>query len=449
MDVNAFNLSTFIENIGAGWFIVGIVISLVLGVLLLFVFSEQISYFLLFMATIYVNNEYAILGKTLWLFRWYILAILTLRALLKSKQNLELNWGLVIYALLILLAFINTPLAANPIRGFNFSFTMLALFIAFMVAYNRNIVTKEDLDRYFKPYLWMAITVSVLTLISFILGIGVASNKTTRFSSFLNNSSIMARALSLSAIVLLWKGLVTKKITGKMFFFTLLPITVTLLFFTGARGSLIFLAIVVLFLLTRYHVKLLMPLFGIILVAIMVIKPYIESMPQSNIFIKHITSESGSGRNTLAQQALGLIKEGLLIGHGTGKSTDPYDPIPTGNSFHNSYLDICVDMGIFGPLLWLLLIFGTFAIALKRCFDTTLPKDIKDYFWLIAASMIGFLIYGTVEGSPVNVSQFIHYWIIGFVAFAGAISRVISNEQYQYGEDLYNLQENSNYSIGE
>jgi probable O-glycosylation ligase (exosortase A-associated) len=133
---------------------------------------------------------------------------------------------------------------------------------------------------------------------------------------------------------------------------------------THSRGGSLTLAVVLLVLVLRSKRKIGMIVFlavAIVPAVYMVRDTYISRMET----ISKPTEEASSyTRIALAQAALKMWKEHPFLGMGFGgkasaKLSGEYQEVTEGSVFHDTYLQMLVDSGVFAALLWVALLWGT------------------------------------------------------------------------------------------
>jgi len=425
-----FSLENLVEIIGPIWLIVGLVAMIALTIVLMIVRDARIAFVPFFIGILFVNTENRAVYMGAWVFRWLMLVILTIRALRPSTGRMRWTAGHTLYLLLTLVCFLFAFRAAhNKFRAFSFAVVMVFAFMAFFVLIAREAYSIDRVRRFMDLFVWIVlINIAMMTLV-FLYSGGSSQRMSRRLSGFLENPNVMGRAIALGCPLLIWRALDVRGIGRKVFLVVMFLLGCTMVFLTGSRGSMLYVAVVVFFLLGRYHVKLAAPIGVFALLLVMVLLPYVREMPGGQRFVAHLTSVEGTGREELLRAAVDKISERPFTGYGTGAASDKFFRMTEPGSFHNAYADICVDLGVGGLLIWLALLFSRAWLALKLCSRRDPTGRVRQMGWLLLASYAGFIIYQMVEPSFVNVSTFAHYWLLAHLCLTGVLAKLALEER--------------------
>lgn len=145
---------------------------------------------------------------------------------------------------------------------------------------------------------------------------------------------------------------------------------------------------------------------AVVLMGVVLFLPFLI-LPAKDRFLDIFSQEDGSniGRIQILKDGLNVFKDNFLFGVGIGNAPLHYnediDYRNPANS-HNTYLEIAIENGIFGLLVWCLLIFGTGA---------QLVRSLKKSGNLYALGLLGALTFFAVHSlfevflySPINLS---------------------------------------------
>ncbi|NQU77672.1 O-antigen ligase family protein [Candidatus Falkowbacteria bacterium] len=151
----------------------------------------------------------------------------------------------------------------------------------------------------------------------------------------------------------------------------LLPVLVFLMAMTYTRGAWLALSLILIALGVIKYRKFLMVFLAIILCLYLLVEPINE----------RINSQYGSirWRADTWEQGLGIAKEKIILGHGTGVAEELILK-KRGEDFgsadvHNDYLKILLENGVFGFLAYIFIIFGIFYKLGKKYFKAKGEKE--------------------------------------------------------------------------
>jgi O-antigen ligase len=123
---------------------------------------------------------------------------------------------------------------------------------------------------------------------------------------------------------------------------------------------------------------------------------FIWGAPLASRFFSSFDSSEGSnaGRLEIWRQSIYLSRQSLFTGAGLGNyplALNPYENYRSAVTSHNLYLDILVEIGVFGLIAWLLFMFYCFKNSLK------LMRSKEAVFAAIGAGCFGFFVYFSVH----------------------------------------------------
>lgn len=167
--------------------------------------------------------------------------------------------------------------------------------------------------------------------------------------------------------------------------------------------------------------------FGIMAVSVILLLAlvFLIFSPAKDRFSSIFSGDDGSiaGRVELLKRGLSISKENLLFGVGIGSAPVYYNEDidyrnPTNS--HNNYLEIIIENGILGLIVWIALIFGTIAQLLRF-------KN-NGNFRLISVGLAGALLFFAISSffevflySPINLAM--------LMILLGLSSVIINNQQ--------------------
>ncbi len=232
----------------------------------------------------------------------------------------------------------------------------------------------------------------------FLIGQGYSSDN---FRGYFGNRNACGAALVTIAVVMfaeIWKSQGKKKLLPLLFF----GLDVFMIIITYSRGAFLGLVIgLMVFLFFVYEDK--VKLLGVCIAVLVVVFLFRDQIQQMPIYDRLM--EEGLSRNELWDYAFQIIRENFLTG--VGFSSSQFSNQLEGNegyNFHNSYIGLMADVGIFGVIL-LALMFIALGAKIYFRYKNVSSKDRIQYVALIAVCIAFFGLsfgeaYLIVAGSP-------------------------------------------------
>jgi len=390
---------------------------------LLVAFSPWISAIFIPNAPLSVNAHEASVGSYL---RISALLLMGGVGIVKYFQSWPTHQGklplrIALLGLFLIITLISTVYSIDK----KFTFVRSASFVAvfgFLLGLDVWLKEKADLDRVLNIIYYLVnffVVASLIALFVFPEKVWLW-NAPNRFQGIWNHPNTMGSFCMISYPIFLWKY-ARSSVQGKWLISILFIITVGLHILTGSRGSILasLIGISIWFIVRRKNVKLFLYL-GIssfVLLLILALNPSRferEEKPESFTYL--------TGRTEFWKAALVLIKEKPIFGYGydvEGKVwQDPRFNNPklylwsgsARTSLHNGYISVAIGVGIFGFLIWCILLFFPY-----WQFAKLKPSDYKGFVLSVFTMIILLnLIETTITGGQSMASMvFWITWIMG------------------------------------
>mgnify|MGYP002575011307 FL=1 len=250
-----------------------------------------------------------------------------------------------------------------------------------------------------------------------------------RVVSTLENPNVLAEYLIMCMPVmfaLFWMG---KGVRGKVYAAIPFLICAACVIFTWSRGAWLGLILAMFLLLLMLSRKSLV----FYLVGIFASPFAIMVMPENILHrftsIGNLADSSTSYRVNIWRGTLRMLKDCFFTGIGSGIDLFPLvypeyalNGVSTAPHSHNLYLQIAVEMGVFGLLLFLAIVF----LAAKICFHTLNKHKMDQMRWIVAGlacGLVAVLVQGLTDYIWYNYRVFLVFWLLlGLLAAAGRLS---------------------------
>ena len=322
-----------------------------------------------------------------------------------AMQSLSLEPAVILYLLIAIGA---TAASVNLSGSFRDLAIYFSAFILFFVLINQ-IENKQELAGFLKFLLLGAFFVSLYGIYQYLVGtplpagwVDVEQNPAirTRVYSVFGNPNVLASYLVLLIPFSCALFLDTKKVAVKFAYFALTGTLCLTLLFTFSRGGWLgVLASLLVFALLKDRRVLILIL--IVLLASAALLP--------EVFLQRISTigspldTSNAYRLRVWQESLGIIKDfpltGIGLGHESFLSIYPFYMLDRGKSpfhTHNTYLQVLVETGIIGLLVFLWLLLSYFKRGLKAIASTR-DKELKYLMIASLSATVGILTQGIGE----------------------------------------------------
>ncbi len=240
---------------------------------------------------------------------------------------------------------------------------------------------------------------------------------TFRIYSTLDNPNLLAIFMSMIIPLMLFMILYEKNILSKIYFVISLLISLMCLGLTFSRTGMIGILASILLVIFLVNKKYILYLLGIITVSI----PFLPAVFVNRVKSIGITDSTITYRFKIWETTGDMIRDNFVKGIGFG-SSNYYEVYKNylGRTkqvahAHNTFLDIFVQSGIVGILVFLLFIFKTFQYYLQEISNSN--DKFKKLFLITSLAVIfGFLVNGLAENSFYYYKNTIMFYIILFIS---------------------------------
>lgn len=347
----------------------------------------------------YWNNLYA-LGLNLCLF-----ALLIIKNVVYQDKKISVHAYNLYGFVFILAVIISFAMSINPLRSLRF-------FVFYVNAFFMLVVISSEIDsmKKFKCVInifmlgvmftglygirqWMVgIPVSASTMDT-----SIASNLVGRVYSTIGNANNYAELLVLSLPFIAAAFLNSKTVAGKLYYMMIAAPVIVALLLTYSRSSWLGLAFAVFVFLLFWNWKLI-PVLGLAAVAAF---PFLPATISGRIITIFTGDSSTSMRTIIWSQVTPMIKDYWITGIGLGQDIyiQVMENYPTEKDVvhaHSIYLEILIEMGIFGLISFVALQFKLLLDSIKAA-KNSLNQEANNYIYAAIAAIFGFLLIGIVE----------------------------------------------------
>jgi len=432
-------ISYVMETIGPLYVLLG-VLALTITAIILLIMRDARPAFVPFLIAIYaINVESTAAYLALWTVRWLFLVVLFFRSLRYIRNIGPFSKGQWIFLGLTFWLLLMSFQAPHRSRGLAIFGIMFLTFFGVLFTVISEVKDEYSFLRFVSVFVWVSLVITIGAAIMFAAGgFRVASTMGARLSGIFANPGVFASGLGIAVPVLVWRMLNVKRLAKRAFYFILFIIGSCLTFLTGSRGAIGVAVVGVTVLFARHNVRLILPLVLLLFFGVHALLPFAQEMSGASQFMAHLKGETGlTGRAELWSIASDLISRRPLTGWGTGVSTDLQDPTCPVSSFHNAYLDSAVDVGLLGPILWILLLLIYAVRAFRLCFSDYISRPMKGVCWLLLGNVLALSLLGIFAGSPVSVTHITFYWLMMNIALVMAGEHIAEANRLEEYEELY------------
>lgn len=400
------------------------------------VFSKdlRLSIYILLVVVVLTTVENSVVHMACYILRWIILALLTTR-LISSNIDFKISFSTILFFLLCIIAFVSAFSAPSISRGIVFSIVYFLCFISFFLLLSRELDSEETIYKWLKLFTMLGLTFFIFAFIFFLMNPGSYARleKAGRFSAMFSSPGTLARILLIGGPLFLWRGLITiEKPIKQMFFFSLVLITSLLLLLAGSRAGLGVWVLTIGLFSFRYRKKMAILIIPMILVAGLYVVPKVMSSSSSQ-FVRHITSTEDPLRPMLRSIGFDRFRERPFTGWGVGSLSDmTSDVCPGFVSFHNSYLNYLVEMGLPGSVVIMTLLVYSYFRAWRLALFSATNEFIKDIAWFIVVSFSGLFFWNIFSGESSNPADIQFYWQIILVVFTESIVQINQKTSHDF-----------------
>lgn len=451
----------------------GTMILLLIGVaIILFttLFAKDLrwSIGLLFLVFVFTLTADPFAHMVFYILRWAFLILITLRLVFRPVHLPRVSLIHILFLLWASIATLSAFQAPSIFRGVAFGFTYFLAFTVFFLMVPISMTSEQEIKRWFRMLIYVSIVLIVIPFVMYVLDPWRYVQQTGRIAVLYANPVALAGSMLFSSTLFIWIGLESRgHILRQIICYTVTSSGVFLMFLTGTRGSLAAFAIFLMVLCFHYRMKMAVIILPLLILGSIYIVPRIMQRATKQ-FTAHLVSTEITSRIALRELAFERIKERPVRGWGTGSISDMRSQVcPNYVSFHNSYLDYAVEIGIPGFLVVMGLLGYTYLRAAKLALFAAQTRYIKAVAWFILASLTRIYAQALVEGFMATPIYFGFYWFLLLAALTESLWRINSEigktveyhedgmdaqlayyqdeEEYQYQEQGYGCQEETYY----
>lgn len=351
-------------------------------------------WFLFVIITLYMLTCVPLAGSIPLYSRFIILPAMMVASFIKNDAPARVDWlTVVLFVTAVFPSIVFSPYMSNAALK---AATVLLMFVGCsMYFYSRCYTGLQSLYRALVMFGYVCIAAN---LFRFLIGQGYSGDN---FRGYFGNRNACGAALVIVAVIMfaeIWKSTGKKKLLPLLF----LALDIFMIIITYSRGAFLGLVIgllVFLFFVYEDKVKLIGACIGVFVIGFL-FRNQIKQMP-----IYDRLMNEGLSRDELWDYAFQIIRENFLTG--VGFSSSQFSNQMEGNegyNFHNSYIGLMADVGIFGVIL-LALMFLALGIRIFFRYKNIPHEDRIQYVALIAICIAFFGLsfgeaYLIVAGSP-------------------------------------------------
>ncbi len=326
--------------------------------------------------------------------RYIILPVMILFSFKNNEEPVQMDWVTVLlFFTAVFPSIVFSPYMSNAVVK---AATVLLMFVGCSMYFNSRCYT--GLQSLYRALVVFGYVCVAANFFRFLIGQGYSGDN---FRGYFGNRNACGAALVTVAIIMfseIWKSTGKKKLLPILF----LALDIFMIIITYSRGAFLGLIIgLVVFLFFVYEDK--VKLLGICILIFIVAFLFRNQIYQMPIY-ERFTSE-GLSRNELWDYAFQVIRENFLTG--VGFSSSQFTNQLEGNegyNFHNSYIGLMADVGIFGIIL-LVIMFLIIGVRIYFRYKNISHENRIQYVALIAICIAFFGLsfgeaYLIVAGSP-------------------------------------------------
>ena len=394
--------------------IIGILIFSIIFLLLCYwIFSKKISniYILLLFSASFVGFSTPLVDSLATLVRWLCIFILFGFSIFlhKSKINIGimLHWSYVIFGIISLIFYIS--LGWQLQRSALLLVTSIGIPITSLVLFRK----VQEKDKLFKG---ISFTTGIVILLSFIALLN-NTEVSGRFSAFSSGAPNFAVILGSLLPFSLWRSYYSRNNLSNNIWFLIYILGLFVLFFSGQRtgtlaGIVGSIPMIIYFWKDKIWFTRIILLIIFIFLAIFLFMQFRND--RISYLINRYTFQAGlSDRDIIWKFVLNNLPKNLFLGRGVGASE-----LLLKASFHNAYLEVIYNSGIFGFVAFLFsqlyFVYWTLRILFKIK-DVSIKKDLIIIFGYIFSFFI-LSFFESVGAGASNISVLIYLILISYVS---------------------------------
>lgn len=339
------------------------------------------------------------------------------------EGNFKFNYTPANIFLLIfgVLVFLNTVFSIDPNGSFR-DFTLHIASLGVMFVFINSRKSKQDMYLINIVLVLVAVTVSILAINQFINGVEMGSgwvdptqnpDLTTRVFATFENPNLLAEYLILIfpvaiALVFYSRGFIKRLLFGASALIILIALGLTY-----SRGGYVALGVGLVIFLFLVNRKALLALIPVGMAGILLLP---NSIIQRVMTIGNLQDTSIIYRINTIVKSIDIVKDFWYSGIGVGyipfqQITPLYIKTMAPYHTHNLYLQIAVEMGVVGIIVFLLLIFTLIKMSIKVVFNSE-SRFVRVFTAAYVASLASILTHGVAEHIFFNPKIIISFWLI-------------------------------------
>ncbi len=393
---------------------------------------------LLFLVFLFTSTADPLAHMVFYILRWAFLILIALRLVFHPVHLPSVSLIHILFLSWATIATVSAFHAPSIFRGVAFGFICFVAFTVFSLIVPVSMTSEQEIRRWFRMLIYVAIMLIIIPSVMYILDPWGYVQQTGRVAVLYANPAALATTMLFSSALFLWVGLELRgHILRQMICYAATFSGVFLMFLTGARGSLAAFAIFLLVLCFHYRMKIAVIILPLLILGSIYIVPRIMQRATKQ-FTEHLVSTETTDRSVLRDLAFERIMEKPISGWGFGSASDMTSPVCPGFvSFHSSYLDYAVEMGVPGFLVVMALLGYTYLRAAMLALFAAQTRYMKAVAWFILASLTYAYAKALVEGYMATPIYFGFYWFLFLAALTESLWRINSEMRkiVKYGED--------------
>jgi O-antigen ligase len=379
-------------------------------ILFYFLLTKNIHglFFIAALSSAFVGSTLPVISDIAALLRWVSIYILFLAGIILGKLKLSLGivliWGYAFLGFLYLFRAISI--------NWQFQRSMLLIIVSVTIPFAYSSINYAG---YKKSITLIAIAASIFNILNFIPLFDNLNNP-VRYSGYAKGAPAVTLFMGGFLPFTFWgltnqaNSRIVKIISG----FGLLFGIITLIFSGQRAGTIsgLISLIPLLFTVIKSNIRSAIKIFSLLLVVVVMMFIFIQnsSIERLEFLLNRYNLESGfSNRDLIWRFAISQIEQSPIQGHGIGAVEVAYD-----FGFHNAYLEIWFNTGLFGVLLFLASQFYFLFRIIHQLLASNDP-EIKSIYNLALGYMAGFIAICLVEskGAGASNTNMILYLFLG------------------------------------
>ena len=393
---------------------------------------------LLFLVFIFNTIAHPVVHMIFYILRWVFLILITFRLAFHLEHPPRASLVHILFLLWAAISIFSAFQAPSIFRGVAFGFTYFLAFTVFFLLIPVSMTSEQEIKRWFRMLIYVAIVLITIPLVMYVLDPWAYVQRTGRIAVLYASPVSLATSMLFSSTLFLWIGLESRgHILRQIICYTATFSGVFLMFLTGTRGSLAAFAIFLMVLCFHYRMKMAVIILPLLILGSIYIVPRVMQRATKQ-FATHLFSTKTTHRPALRELAFERIRERPILGWGLGSASDFRSPVCPGFvSFHNSYLDYAVEIGIPGFLVVMGLLGYTYIRSVILALFVARTRYIKAVAWFMLASLTYLYAQALVEGFMATPVYFGFYWFLFLAALTEFLWRINSKieETVEYHED--------------